>query len=724
MIKFFSKLGKKITFFILSFLFITLIFTCVLPKTYAASSNIYYVTTSVGETYETAGINYHCNLEGSYVIFSTSSSLTNFTKVEPTSTKWHIDQNEDDPSTGFEERYVCRAQLTNLLPSTTYYYQIICGNEKSDIYSFKTGNTSSNSVLFLTDTQSAKTSYFQKVNTLVQAIESKEKNLNMVIMTGDIVDRGGYKSQWDAFFEGMPILQKYQQATIPGNHEYYHDNDSKYIDASIYNQFYYNPQNGPDDRINSSYYFIYGQTLYIMLDILNGTKAGIDIEAQKTWFREVVKNNPTRWIIVGSHAGAISAGAYASDAKYLWNNFHDVFEECQVDLCISGHEHIYIRKDLSYQGKKNEELGVTYLVGPAAGAKDYAAQTTEGLDKVVRGNYRGHVLKFQGSKLTVSLYDTNGKVVESFELTSKRNGEIQEFTDEEILDSVQCEYDATTNSAVISWEQNLWGVVQEVKCSGDATWSRTIPSCAEYFSKYTLNNIFETNNYHYTLTFIKTDGTTLTKDVALLLNKDLTPSNISISGKRYINVEGTTQLTAKISPDGAEQSVTWRSDNPNIATVDENGLVTGVSEGQVKIYATSTLNPSVYRYNIITVTSNIEPTKLEITGVPNNITKGDTFTLNINYTPTNSTKSVTWTSSDESIATVVDGVVTILDYGTVTITVTSNKATNVTTSIELTSKEAKQNSCGCGCNSNTNIGQLIALSSALGLSIILLRKKK
>lgn len=723
MFKFFSKLGKKTIFVVLSFLLITLTLTYVLPKTHAKSSNIYYVTCSVGETYETAGINYHCNLDGSYVIYGTNKSLSTFTQVESTSNFWEVEQNPDDTSTGFDGRYVCHATLTNLEPSTTYYYQIICGTEKSDVYSFKTGSTTTNSVLFLTDTQSASTTYFQKINTLVEAIESKEKNLNMVVMTGDIVDRGGYQSQWDAFFEGMPILQKYQQATIPGNHEYYHDKDSKYIDASIYNQFYYNPQNGPEDRINSSYYFVYGEALFIMLDILNGTKVGIDIEAQKTWFREVVQNNPSRWIIVGSHAGAVSAGAYASDAKYLWNNFHDVFEECQVDLCISGHEHIYIRKDLSYKGEKNSELGVTYLVGPAAGMKDYVAQTTEGLDKVIRGNYRGHVLKFQGRTLTVSLYDTNGNVVESFSLEAKRNGEIEEYTDEEILKSVAYEYDETTNSATISWEPNIWGLVKEVRCSGDATWSQTIPSCSEFFAKHTINNIFDGNNYQYTLTFVKSDGTTLSKNISILLNEDLKPTMISISGTRYIDVLETTQLSATVSPNGADQSVTWTSANPEIATVDENGLVTGVSEGQVKIYATSTVDESIKRYLLVTVATSVDPTKLEIQGVPKNVTLDDTFTLTIKPTPTTASKNVTWSSSDESIATVNNGKVTIVGYGTVTITATSTKVDNVSASVTFTSSD-KQNNNNSSCNFGTSVKYLITLSSSLALMITLFRKKK
>lgn len=729
MFKSLSKLGMKIEICCLSFLTIALMLcTLYTPKLKAASSNIYYVTASVGETYETAGINYHCNLDGSYVIFSKSSSLTDTIKVEPTVSKWHIDQSEYDENTGFGERNVCKAVLTGLEADTTYYYQIICGSEKSNVYSFKTGgNNSNSSVLFLTDTQSSSTNYFQKIDNLVKKIESKEKNLNMVLITGDIVDRGGYQAQWDALFAGLPSLQKYQQATIPGNHEYYHDKNPEYIDASIYNQFYNNPQNGPEDRKNSSYYFIYNETLFIMLDILQGTKSGIDITAQKEWFRQVVQNNPTRWIIVGSHAGAVSAGAYASDAKYLWNNFHDVFEECQVDLCISGHEHIYIRKDLSYQGEKNEDLGVTYLVGPAAGMKDYAVQKTEGLDKVIRGNYRGQVLKFQGSTLTVLLYDMNGDVIEKFSLNAKRNAEVTEYTDKEILDSVECTYDESTESATFTWEPNIWGLVKEVSCTGDARWAKTVASCSELLATHTIHNVFNTNNYIYNINFLKKDGTTITKEIKLYLNKDLVPTSISVSGKRTIDVAGTTQLTAEVLPKGAEAAVTWSSANPEIATVDQNGLVTGVSAGKVRIYATSQVTDKVVGFLIITVKATSDPASYEITGLPSSITKDDIFNLSIKVSPIDGSKDATWTTSDPNIAVVNDGEVHITGYGTVTITVTSTKVPSVTASITFTSVDPSvpvEPSPGkTGCSSKTNIERFITFSSALGLVVILLRKK-
>ncbi len=62
-----------------------------------------------------------------------------------------------------------------------------------------------------------------------------------------------------------------------------------------------------------------------------------------------------------------------------------------------------------------------------------------------------------------------------------------------------------------------------------------------------------------------------------------------------------------------------------------------------------------------------------------------TVTLTPSYTPVNATEGyITWLSSDPSVVTVVDGVVTAITSGTATITVTSTLDTNVTASATIT----------------------------------------
>ena len=64
---------------------------------------------------------------------------------------------------------------------------------------------------------------------------------------------------------------------------------------------------------------------------------------------------------------------------------------------------------------------------------------------------------------------------------------------------------------------------------------------------------------------------------------------------------------------------------------------------------------------------------------------GETVTLTATVAPDDSTdKTVTWTSSDETVATVADGVVTAVATGTATITVTSNDDATKTATCTVT----------------------------------------
>lgn len=75
--------------------------------------------------------------------------------------------------------------------------------------------------------------------------------------------------------------------------------------------------------------------------------------------------------------------------------------------------------------------------------------------------------------------------------------------------------------------------------------------------------------------------------------------SVEVSGAKHVAINGTVTLAATVAPENAtDKTVTWTTDNDKIATVDTNGVLTGVAEGKVVVTATTangkTANISVY----------------------------------------------------------------------------------------------------------------------------------
>lgn len=133
------------------------------------------------------------------------------------------------------------------------------------------------------------------------------------------------------------------------------------------------------------------------------------------------------------------------------------------------------------------------------------------------------------------------------------------------------------------------------------------------------------------------------------------------------------QLTVIYSPEDTtdDKVVTWESSDENIATVDENGLVTALKEGTVTITAkvpNSTILPAKKQITV-------EEKHLEDFDISNNkteLTVGDECEIDLTLNPEDCTDIIDyyWDSSDEDVvSTNEDGIYTARKAGKATITV-------------------------------------------------------
>ena len=185
------------------------------------------------------------------------------------------------------------------------------------------------------------------------------------------------------------------------------------------------------------------------------------------------------------------------------------------------------------------------------------------------------------------------------------------------------------------------------------------------------------------------DAKALTASATLTISAaPVAVTGVSLSkSETALTVGASETLTATVSPENANnKNVSWKSDDTAVATVDQNGKVTAVGKGSATI--TATTEDGKYT---ATCTVKVSPAPVAANGVtltPDKTTLnvGEKQTLTATVLPADATnKNVTWVSSDTSVATVENGVVTAVGKGTATITVTTEDG-GYTATCEVTVK--------------------------------------
>ncbi|MEN2489318.1 GEVED domain-containing protein, partial [Flavobacterium sp. B11] len=220
---------------------------------------------------------------------------------------------------------------------------------------------------------------------------------------------------------------------------------------------------------------------------------------------------------------------------------------------------------------------------------------------------------------------------------------------------------APPNAGNLSGTQNICqGTTTTFSSDGDAggTWSSLDPTIASVDSSGIITGLLAgTTTISYTIT--GTGGCTNVSATRTVTVEDAAESG-TISGNQDICISGTSALTSSGTPGGV-----WESEDITIATVDINGVVTGVARGTTNIKYTiiqtgsCPVIPSVYSVNIIQANPGTLSGK-------QNLCPGDTTLFTTDGDP-----GGLWSTDNPGIATVdANGVITGNGPGTATITYT------------------------------------------------------
>ncbi len=173
---------------------------------------------------------------------------------------------------------------------------------------------------------------------------------------------------------------------------------------------------------------------------------------------------------------------------------------------------------------------------------------------------------------------------------------------------------------------------------------------------------------------------------------------ITATDKLSVLKDKTAQIVTTFNPEDTTDNVTvtYTSDKTDVATVDATGKVTAVAAGTANITVTATAGDKTYTAKcVVTVTAEANP----ITGITATIDKATidladdakTANVKVEYTfkdatkDTTDSKTITYTSSDEKVATVdKNGVVTAVGEGTATITAALENGQKATVTLKVT----------------------------------------
>lgn len=148
-------------------------------------------------------------------------------------------------------------------------------------------------------------------------------------------------------------------------------------------------------------------------------------------------------------------------------------------------------------------------------------------------------------------------------------------------------------------------------------------------------------------------------------------TEISVKNTEYTIKEGTIiKVDAFAMPENAEnRALTWQSSDESVATVN-NGEIKGIKKGEAEITISSVYTKGVSTKIKVIVTKPVAGITISKTLAETNV--GGKVMLEATVTPADANnQKLIWTSSDEKIATVADGVVTAKSRGEVVITVST-----------------------------------------------------
>ena len=300
-----------------------------------ASTSFTDVLLSVGANNTQMNATWYAAQEGAgYVLVAKQSQLVNGAMPE-NAAKF------DATSTPANEsgKWSNQATITGLEPGTVYAYQLVNGEEKSDVATFTTATNGAFSFALAGDPQigasgnaDSDTQGWDKTLGII-ADSTQFDGVDFLLSAGDQVNTASNEDQYNGYLDHDELLSL-PVATVVGNHD---------SSSNAYDQHFNVPNESELGVTNAGgdYWFVYNNTLFLALNSNSMSTA----EHKAFMEQAIAEAGDVDWKVVTFHHSVYSVASHAVDGDILQRReaLVPVFEDLDIDVVLMGHDHVYVR---------------------------------------------------------------------------------------------------------------------------------------------------------------------------------------------------------------------------------------------------------------------------------------------------------------------------------------------------------------------------------------------
>lgn len=347
----------------------------------------------------------------------------------------------------FNGYFYHKAAAQDLTPGTRYAYRVgdLDSNKWSEVGTFRTNDGDDKfSFLAIADVQASREENFIKASKVLEAGFATLPGAEFVVNAGDFVN-DCTNDEWEWFFKSFShLLTNTTFVPVAGNH----DGNLKW--HWFENQF--NLKKGPGcDGVTGVYYsFDYGNA---HITVLNSNDMYPMSEQQLNWLQNDMNKSDAKWKILIMHRPFYSAGKNVNkpDTVILRNRVLPVVEELDIDLIITGHDHMYYRSKSTAYGKvvptevitevyngvetqfEVNPSGITHILPNTAGTKRY--QVNQNADAPIL-DVAAVAAQPDKSMFTTFEIDGDRLVYKAYTVDVDNNNEVELFDQYAILKTI------------------------------------------------------------------------------------------------------------------------------------------------------------------------------------------------------------------------------------------------------------------------------------------------